>query len=120
MAATYLASLWLREPMSLQGPILLIAETPELASALTDARAFPVVHASWAGAQTAFDEIKPAAVVASAPGAADEGAAAEIAAKAMTAEPFVPMLLRLSDAMAAPDHALAISDAMPPERLVAR
>ena len=63
--------------MSLQGPILIVADKPAggLAQAFTDAGAFPVVEASWAGAATAAAEIKPAAIVLSEPDAADSDAA---------------------------------------------
>ncbi len=55
--------------MSLQGPILIVANKPtsELAQAFTDAGAFPIVEASWAGAPTAAAEIKPSAIVLSEP-----------------------------------------------------
>ena len=59
--------------MSLQGPILIVADKPtgELAQAFTDAGAFPIVEASWAGAPTAAAEIKPSAIVLSEPDDAD-------------------------------------------------
>ena len=46
--------------MSLQGPILIVADEPvgTLAKAFTEAGAFPVVDVSWAGAATAATEIR--------------------------------------------------------------
>ena len=51
--------------MSLQGPIVVVADTPygELVEALSAAGAFPIVEANWTDAPTAFVSVKPAAVV---------------------------------------------------------
>ncbi len=56
--------------MSLQGPLLVVAETPApaLVEALGAAGAFPIVEASWADAPTAFVSIKPSAVIIAEPG----------------------------------------------------
>jgi hypothetical protein len=42
--------------MSLQGPIIVVADTPsdELVAALGEAGAFPIIEASWTDAPTAF------------------------------------------------------------------
>jgi len=109
--------------MSLQGPILIVANKPAsgLAQAFIDAGAFPVVDASWAGAETAAKEVKPSVVVLSEPDAADSDAAAAIARRVATAAPFVPMVIRVRDnaAPAVPD-ALSIPDDAPVEQLIAR
>jgi hypothetical protein len=105
--------------MSLQGPILLVADNNGLAKVLADAGAFPIVEVSWAGAQTALNEVKPAAIVASAPGVADDETAATVAKQAAGATPFVPMLVRIRDEAAAPPHAIIIAHDLAPERLVA-
>jgi GGDEF domain-containing protein len=57
--------------MSLQGPILVVAEQPaaDLVAALGAAGAFPIVEANWSDAPTAFVSVKPAAVVIAEPGA---------------------------------------------------
>jgi len=107
-------------PMSLQGPILLVADASGLAKDFADAGAFPVVEVSWAGALTALAEVKPAAIVASAPGAADEDAAAAMAQQAAQAIPFAPMLVRLGDNAVGPPDAMAVPQDAPPERLIAR
>jgi GGDEF domain-containing protein len=51
--------------MSLQGPMLVVAEKPaaDLVEALSAAGAFPIIEANWTDAPTAFVAVKPAAVV---------------------------------------------------------
>ena len=48
--------------MSQQGPILVVstAERPSLASALDQARLFPVVETGWADALHAVEQVQPA------------------------------------------------------------
>src|SRR5689334_16148231 len=55
--------------MSLQGPIVVIAEhkDPDLVAALATAGAFPIVEACWRDAANAIARIEPAGVVGSAP-----------------------------------------------------
>ena len=57
--------------MSLQGPIIVVAERPavELTQALSAAGAFPIIEANWTDAPTAFISVKPAAVIIAEPGA---------------------------------------------------
>lgn len=56
--------------MSLQGPIVVVADTPygELVEALGAAGAFPIIEATWTDAPTAFVSVKPSAVVIADPG----------------------------------------------------
>src|SRR4051812_15596234 len=109
--------------MSLQGPILIVADKPAggLAQAFVDAGAFPVIEASWAGATTAVTEVRPAVIVLSEPGAADSDAATAIAHHVTTAAPFIPMIIRVRDntALAVPD-ALSIPDDAPVAQLIER
>src|SRR5664279_3954644 len=58
--------------MSLQGPMIVVAENPatELVQALGAAGAFPIIEANWTDAPTAFVSVKPAAVVIAEPGPA--------------------------------------------------
>jgi hypothetical protein len=51
--------------MSLQGPLIVVAELPVagLVEALSAAGAFPIVEAKWADAPAAFLTVKPSAVV---------------------------------------------------------
>src|SRR4051812_28266965 len=56
--------------MSLQGPLIVVAESPatSLVAALGDAGAFPIVETTWADAPTAFMSVKPSAVIIAEPG----------------------------------------------------
>jgi hypothetical protein len=56
--------------MSLQGPVIVVAENPatDLVEALSAAGAFPVVEARWADALTAFVALKPISVIIAEPG----------------------------------------------------
>ena len=56
--------------MSLQGPIIVVAEQPaaDLVEALSAAGAFPIVETKWADAPAAFLTVKPSAVVIAEPG----------------------------------------------------
>ena len=66
--------------MSLQGPIVVVADQPAsaLTEALSAAGAFPVVEAKWADAPTAFVAVKPAAVIIAEPGPAPSESAARM------------------------------------------
>ena len=107
--------------MSLQGPILIVANKPAvgLAQAFTDAGAFPVIETSWAGAETAAAEVKPSAIVLSEPDAADSTMA--ITRHVATITPFVPMVIRVRDNVApAVSEALSVPDDASVELLMAR
>jgi hypothetical protein len=119
----FIAPVSRRIGMSLQGPILIVANKPPsgLAQAFTDAGAFPIVEASWAGAPTAAAEVKPSAIVLSEPDVADRAAAAALARYVSNAVPFIPMVTRVRDDTAAglPD-ALALASDASAEELIAR
>jgi GGDEF domain-containing protein len=109
--------------MSLQGPILIIADRPpgRLAQAFTDAGAFPIIEASWAGAQIAAAEVKPSVIVLSEPGAADHAAAVALADQAASAVPYTPMLISVrEDRAPALREALPVADDAAAEQLIAR
>ena len=109
--------------MSLQGPILIVANKPNsgLAQAFTDAGAFPIIEASWAGAPTAAAEVKPSAIVLSEPSATDCASATALAHHVAKAVPFLPVIVRMrEDKAPALPGALAISNAAPVEQLIAR
>src|SRR6185295_12604257 len=85
-----------RAAMSLQGPIVVVAEKPAegLVQAFTAAGAFPVVEARWADAAGAVASIKPSAVVLAEP-AQPEGAAAQaLAAQIAASEAYTPVIAR--------------------------
>lgn len=90
--APFIALVSRRIGMSLQGPILIVANKPPsgLAQAFTEAGAFPIIEASWAGAPTAAAEVKPSAIVLSEPDAADRAAAAALARHVANAVPLHP------------------------------
>ena len=111
--------------MSLQGPILVVADHPakDLVDALGAAGAFPLVEAKWTDAPTAFVAVKPAAVVIAEPGAPkSESSARMLALQIATATgPIVPTVaLAQGELDAAIPVALPADAALPVERLVAR
>ena len=110
--------------MSLQGPILIVADQPagRLTQAFNAAGAFPVIEASWPGAQTAAAEIQPAAIVVAEPSsAADTESALALVRQTAGAAPFIPVFVRVrEDAATALPDALPISEDAPVERLIAR
>ena len=111
--------------MSLQGPIVVVAEKPaaELTQALSAAGAFPIVEANWTDAPTAFVSVKPAAVVIAEPGAPkSESSARMLCLQIATATgPIVPTIaLAQGDLEAAVPIALPADASLPVARLIAR
>jgi hypothetical protein len=111
--------------MSLQGPMIVVAEKPAttLVEALAAAGAFPIVEAKWADAPTAFVSVKPSAVVIAEPGPpASESSSRMLCLQIATVNgPIVPTI-----ALAAGDHdaaiplALTADASLPLERLIGR
>src|ERR1700686_3532607 len=111
--------------MSLQGPMIVVAENPatDLVEALRAAGAFPIVEAKWADAPTAFVSIKPAAVVIAEPGPPrSESSSRMLCLQIATVNgPIVPTLaMSHGDIDAALPIALSIDAGLPVERLIAR
>src|SRR6478735_11756076 len=111
--------------MSLQGPLIVVAElpVPGLVEALSSAGAFPIVEARWADAPAAFLTVKPSAVVIAEPGPpANEASARMFCLQIATANgPIVPIIARVrGDEDAAVPIALPADAALPVERLLAR
>jgi GGDEF domain-containing protein len=107
--------------MSLQGPILIVADKPAtgLVQALAGAGAFPVIETTWRDASAALVEIKPSAIVASEPPEVEVAAA--LAQKLAKAAPIIPMVICLPDDKSSPLlDALTMSEAAPAEQLIAR
>ena len=52
--------------MSQQGPIIVVSSgaRPSFATALDEAKLFPVIDAEWADAARAVDQLQPAAIIA--------------------------------------------------------
>jgi hypothetical protein len=82
--------------MSLQGPIVVVADTPsgELIEILGAAGAFPIVEATWADAPTAVVSVKPSAVLIAQPGrpSSDAGARMLCLQIATATGPMVPVV----------------------------
>ena len=111
--------------MSLQGPLVVVAEKPAtgLVEALGASGAFPIVEANWADAPTAFVSVKPSAVVIAEPGPAPSDSAARMLCLqiATASGAIVPTLAATfdGDAPAIP-VALPVDATLPVERLIAR
>jgi hypothetical protein len=111
--------------MSLQGPLIVVAEMPasELTEALSAAGAFPIVEAKWADAATAFVAVKPAGVVIAEPGPPpSESAARMLCLQLATASgPIVPTIALVDgERDTAIPVALPADASLPVERLIAR
>ena len=111
--------------MSLQGPLIVVAEHPAtaLVEALGTAGAFPIVETKWADAPAAFLTVKPSAVVVAEPGppANDEAARMLCLQVATFSGPVVPVIacVRGDEDVAIP-IALPADAALPVQRLLAR
>src|SRR5258707_11221925 len=111
--------------MSLQGPLIVVAENPatELVAALSAAGAFPIVEANWTDAPTAFVAVKPAAVVIAEPGPAPSEASSRLLCLqiATVNGPIVPTIAyALGDIDAAIPIALSADASLPVARVIAR
>jgi hypothetical protein len=111
--------------MSLQGPLIVVAEQPatELVEALSTAGAFPIVESKWADAPAAFVTVKPAAIVIAEPGAPSNIASARMLCLqvATVNGPIVPVIARVcGDEDAAVPIALPADAILPVDRLLAR
>ena len=111
--------------MSLQGPLIVVAEQPaaELVQALSTAGAFPIVESKWADAPAAFVTVKPAAIVIAEPGApANIASARMLCLQVATVNgPLVPVIARVcGDDDAGVPIALPADATLPVDRLLAR
>jgi GGDEF domain-containing protein len=109
--------------MSLQGPIIIIAEQPadSLVQAVTAAGAFPVVAARWTEAAGAVASIKPTAVVLAEPGAPDRATAHTVEQRIAGSEIYLPVIARTQDGgTTAFVNALPIAEGAPVEHLIGR
>ena len=110
--------------MSLQGPIVVIADQKDaaLAAALSAAGAFPIVEASWPEGADAIARIEPAGIVASNPElpAVDLAQAVRDAIEALGG-PHLPVVARVAHVgVPAIAGALPIAAGGAPERVAAR
>jgi len=107
--------------MSQQGPIIIVstAQRPSFASALDDAKIFPIIDTGWADASRAIDELQPAAVLV----ATSEAVKADVetlAKRIASRQPYLP-LLAIDPGIGLPENAIPFSQADGNfDRLVAR
>jgi hypothetical protein len=96
--------------MSIQGPVVVVAEkpAPELANALAEAGAFPVVEALPSEAMTAFAAANPAAIVLADAETLDHPVAFELARLTRLHQPLLPVMARV-----AADRRFGASDFLP-------
>ena len=107
--------------MSQQGPILVVstAERPSFASALDEAKLFPVIATEWADAAHAIEQVQPAAVIAAATGI-HETAIAALAKPIALRQPYLPLIAVDPDSWL-PESAIPFFQAQgKPDRLIAR
>jgi len=92
--------------MSQQGPIIVVstAKRPPFASALDEAKLFPVIDTSWAEASRAVAQLAPAAVLVASSEAIDPGLDA-LARQVAAATPYLP-LIAVDPAAALPENAI--------------
>ncbi len=111
--------------MSLQGPLIVVAEQPAagLVEALSAAGAFPIVEAKWADAPAAFLTVKPAAIIIAEPGPpANVASARMLCLQVATLNgPIVPVIARVrGNEDAAIPIAMPTDATLPVERMLAR
>ena len=79
--------------MSQQGPIIVVstAERPAFASALDEAKLFPVIDIAWADASRAVAQLQPAAVFVAMSANIARGFAA-LAKQIAARQPYLPLI----------------------------
>jgi hypothetical protein len=109
--------------MSLQGPIVVVAEVPSasLVQALAAAGAFPVIEAAWNEVCDAVSSINPAAIVLAEADAPDTTVARALEEKIAEGESYLPVVARVRDGAACViADALPVSETAPAGQIVAR
>jgi hypothetical protein len=107
--------------MSQQGPILVVstAERPSFASALDEAKLFPVVETEWADAARAVEQVQPAAILTATSGI-DKTRFAALARQVAARQPYLP-LIAVDPLIGLPENAIPFFQAQGNfDRLVAR
>src|SRR5260370_3904434 len=92
--------------MSQQGPIIVVSAVPRpsFASALDDAKMFPVIETAWADASGAVEQLQPAAVIVALSAAIEPGFQA-LAQQIAAPPPYLP-LIALDPHTSLPDDAI--------------
>jgi hypothetical protein len=95
--------------MSQQGPIIVVstAERPAFASALDEAKLFPVIDIAWADASRAVAQLQPAAVFVAMSANIEPGFAA-LAKQIAARQPYLP-LIAVNPRISLPENAIPFS-----------
>jgi hypothetical protein len=95
--------------MSQQGPIIVVsaAKRPPFASALDDAKMFPVIEAAWADASRAVEQMQPAAVLVTLSDAVEPGFEA-LAKQIAARQPYLPLIV-VDPKTSLPENAIPFS-----------
>ena len=107
--------------MSQQGPIIVVSNAgrPAFATALDDAKIFPVIDTVWADAPRAVEQLQPAAVLVAMPDAVAPGFA-RLANQIAARQPYLP-LIAVDARTDLPENALPFSQSGGSfDRLIAR
>ena len=92
--------------MSQQGPIIVVstAERPSFATALDDAKIFPVIDTAWGDASLAIAQLQPAAVLVAMSAGAEPGFKA-LAKQIAAQQPYLP-LIAVDPLISLPENAI--------------
>jgi hypothetical protein len=107
--------------MSQQGPIIVVstAERPSFATALDDAKIFPIIDIAWADASRAVAQLQPAAVLVAMSETAEPGFEA-LAKQIAARQPYLP-LIAIDPRTSLPENAIPFSQSGGNfDRLIAR
>src|SRR6266404_3570307 len=98
--------------MSQQGPIMIVstAQRPSFASALDDAKIFPLIDTGWADASRAIEQLQPAAVLVAMSDAVDAADIETLAKRIAARQPYLP-LLAIDPGIPLPENAIPFSQA---------
>jgi len=107
--------------MSQQGPIIVVstAERPSFATALDDAKMFPIIETGWANASRSVEQLQPAAVLVALSDAVEPGFEA-LAQQIAALQPYLP-LIAIDPKLPLPENAIPFSQSGGNfDRLIAR
>jgi hypothetical protein len=107
--------------MSQQGPIIVVSTTerPSFATALDDAKMFPIIETGWADASRSVEQLQPAAVLVALSGAIEPGLEA-LAQQIAARQPYLP-LIAIGPQTSPPQNAIPFSQSEGNfDRLIAR
>jgi hypothetical protein len=107
--------------MSQQGPIIVVSSgvRPTFATALDEAKLFPVIDAEWADAARAVEQLQPAAIIAAMPETAQPGFQA-LAKQIAARQPYLPLIV-IDPKASLPENAIPFSQTDGSfDRLIAR